>query len=95
MRHKLSFEVSIFLFCLQELRSSYPLAMKDRSQNLVVENLLEKQLSKTNTKVTSLPSALDKEEGRSRKIKEDPDDCFSGSANSLEEIEEAARRVGI
>ncbi|XP_031550651.1 neurabin-1-like [Actinia tenebrosa] len=77
----------------QELRSSYPLAMKDRSQNLVVENLLEKQLSKTNAKVTSLPSALDQEVGRPKNGKNNSDECFSGSANSLEEIEEAARRI--
>ncbi|KAK3741080.1 hypothetical protein QZH41_009876 [Actinostola sp. cb2023] len=77
-----------------DLRSSYPLACKDRTQNVVVENLLEKQLLKTNhSKVASLPSAIDQEEGPLQRRNNDPDGCMSDSANSLEEIEEAARRI--
>lgn len=62
----------------------------------MVENLLEKQLAKTNNnKVASLPSAIDQEEGRVPRRKMDSDECFGSSANSLEEIEEAARRVSV
>jgi len=77
-----------------ELRSSYPLAVKDKTQNQVVENLLEKQLLRTNhNKVASLPSAIDQEEGRPSRRKMDSDECLGSSANSLDEIEEATRRV--
>lgn len=77
-----------------ELRSSYPLAVKDKTQTQVVENLLEKQLSRTNhNKVASLPSAIDQEEGRPSRRKMDSEECLGCSANSLDEIEEAARRV--
>ncbi|XP_048578269.1 neurabin-1 [Nematostella vectensis] len=70
-------------------RSSFPMA-KDKSQNVVVENLLEKQLTKTSNKVSSLPTSLDREE--ECRMSESTD-VFSESTNSLDEIEEAARRI--
>ena len=77
----------------QETRASFPLSHKEETRNIVVENLLEKQLSKADIQVSSLPTtALDRVDRVEQKPVED-EECFSGSANSLDEIEEAARRV--
>lgn len=60
----------------------------------MVENLLEKQLSKADIKVSSLPTtALDRVDREGRKPVDEEDECLSGSTNSLDEIEEATRRV--
>lgn len=79
----------------QETRASFPLSHKEETRNIVVENLLEKQLSKADVKVTSLPTtALDRADREARRAVDDQEsECFSGSTNSLDEIEEAARRV--
>ena len=63
--------------------------------NVVVENLLEKQLSKADVKVSSLPTtAVDRtDRGGQQAVDEDDSECFSGSTNSLDEIEEVTRRV--
>ena len=54
---------------------------------------MEKQLSKADIQVSSLPTtALDRVDRVEQKPVED-EEYFSGSANSLDEIEEAARRV--
>ena len=57
---------------------------------------MEKQLSKADIQVSSLPTtALDRVD-RVDRVEQKPvedEECFSGSANSLDEIEEAARRV--
>ena len=77
----------------QETRASFPLSHKEETRNIVVENLLEKQLSKADIQVSSLPTtALDRVDRAEQQPVED-EECFSGSANSLDEIEEAARRV--
>ena len=80
----------------QETRASFPLSDKEKTHNVVVENLLEKQLSKADVKVSSLPTtALDREvKGVPDAMDEEEDsECFSGSTNSLDEIEEVTRRV--
>ena len=82
----------------QETRASFPLSHKEETRNIVVENLLEKQLSKVDIKVSSLPTtALDRVDRELRHPVDDTDssECFSGSTNSLDEIEEATRRVRI
>lgn len=78
----------------QETRASFPLSHKEETRNVVVENLLEKQLSKADIKVSSMPTtALDHVDREGRKHVEDEDECLSASTNSLDEIEEAKRRV--
>lgn len=78
----------------QEIRASYPLSHKEETRNVVVENLLEKQLSKADIKVSSMPTtALDQVDKQGRKLVLEDDECLSGSTNSLDEIEEATRRV--
>ena len=79
----------------QEIRASFPLSHKEETRNVVVENLLEKQLSKADIKVSSMPTTtLELEEREGRKlVEEEQEDCLSGSTNSLDEIEEATRRV--
>lgn len=79
----------------QEIRASFPLSHKEETRNIVVENLLEKQLSKADIKVSSLPTtALDRMDRETREsVDEEDSECFSGSTNSLDEIEEATRRV--
>ena len=78
----------------QEIRASYPLSHKEETRNVVVENLLEKQLSKADIKVSSMPTtALDRVDKQGRKPVLEDDECLSGSANSLDEIEEVTRRV--
>lgn len=78
----------------QEIRASFPLSHKEETRNVVVENLLEKQLSKPDIKVSSMPTtALDREEREGRKAVGDEEECLSASTNSLDEIEEATRRI--
>ena len=78
----------------QEIRASFPLSHKEETRNVVVENLLEKQLSKPDIKVSSMPTtALDREEREGRKAMGEEEECLSGSTNSLDEIEEVTRRV--
>lgn len=79
----------------QEIRASFPLSHKEETRNIVVENLLEKQLSKADIKVSSLPTtALDRMDRETQEpVDEEDSECFSGSTNSLDEIEEATRRV--
>ena len=78
----------------QETRASFPLSHKEEMHNVVVENLLEKQLSKADIKVSSMPTtALDLVDKQGRKPVLEDDECLSGSTNSLDEIEEATRRV--
>ena len=78
----------------QETRASFPLSHKEETRNVVVENLLEKQLSKADIKVSSLPTtALDHADRDAQKHASEDDECLSGSTNSLDEIEEATRRV--
>ena len=79
----------------QETRASFPLSHKEETRNIVVENLLEKQLSKADIKVSSLPTtALDRIDREARHpVDEEDSECLSGSTNSLDEIEEATRRV--
>lgn len=79
----------------QEIRASFPLSHKEETRNVVVENLLEKQLSKADIKVSSMPTTtLELEEREGRKlVEEEQEDCLSGSTNSLDEIEEATRRI--
>lgn len=78
-----------------ETRASFPLSHKEETRNIVVENLLEKQLSRADVKVTSLPTtALDRADREARRqVDDDESECFSGSTNSLDEIEEATRRI--
>ncbi|KAJ7389046.1 Neurabin-1 isoform X1 [Desmophyllum pertusum] len=78
-----------------EVRASFPMSHKEETRNVVVENLLEKQLSKADIKVSSLPTtALDRVDRETRHpVDEEDSECFSGSTNSLDEIEEAARRI--
>lgn len=78
-----------------ETRASFPLSHKEETHNIVVENLLEKQLSKADIKVSSLPTtALDRIDRDARHpVDEEDSECLSGSTNSLDEIEEATRRV--
>lgn len=84
----------MMLLIISELRSSYPLAVKEKSQNVVVENLLEKQLKKGNQgKIASLPSAIDQEDNRLTMRDKDSNEFLGSSGNSLDEIEDAARRV--
>lgn len=78
----------------QEIRASYPLSHKEETRNVVVENLLEKQLSKADIKVSSMPTAaLDRVDKQGRKPVLQDDECLSGSANSLDEIDDVTRRV--
>lgn len=78
----------------QETRASFPLSHKEETRNVVVENLLEKQLSKADIKVSSMPTtALDHVDREGRKHVEEEDECLSASTNSLDEIEEAKRRI--
>lgn len=78
----------------QEIRASFPLSHKEETRNVVVENLLEKQLSKPDIKVSSMPTtALDREEREGRKAVGEEEECLSASTNSLDEIEEATRRI--
>ena len=79
----------------QEIRASFPLSHKEETHNIVVENLLEKQLSKADIKVSSMPTtALDRMDRETREpVDEEDSECLSGSTNSLDEIEEATRRV--
>ena len=80
----------------QEIRASFPLSHKEETRNVVVENLLEKQLSKPDIKVSSMPTtALDREEREGRKAVGEEEECLSASTNSLDEIEEATRRVSV
>lgn len=80
-----------------ETRASFPLSHKEETRNIVVENLLEKQLSKADIKVSSLPTkALDRVDKDARHpVDSEDSECLSGSTNSLDEIEEATRRVSL
>ena len=73
-------------------RSSFPLAGRDQTHGVVVENLLDKQLTKADVKVSSLPSAFGQEDKAVNKLS-DSTDSLDASHNSLQEIEEAKRRV--
>ena len=73
-------------------RSSFPLAGRDQTHGIVVENLLDKQLTKADVKVSSLPSAFG-QEGKTVNKLSDSQESLDASHNSLLEIEEAKKRV--
>lgn len=77
-----------------ETRASFPLSHWEKTHGIVVENLLEKQLSKADIKMSSLPSTTgDQVDNPVSPVDENSEEYLSASTNSLEEIEKATRRV--